>query len=135
MRAAVVTSQRFSSRLFRRCAAGIAVGGSCSRIMQTRNNRSHDLHPGHTGDGRDHVMQLKIHVPQCFLHVLDVSSRILHQAFSMPQINPESGPVLSRMDTASKHAIGVQLLKRGCQDNCVTFFTPVPALRTGSRTD
>jgi hypothetical protein len=70
--------------------------------MLTRYNGAHHLHPAHPGDVRDDVMQLHIHLHQGFLHMLDVRGRIFYQAFSLPQVSPQSRPLLSRLETAAQ---------------------------------
>lgn len=69
------------------------------------------------------MMQLKVHLHERFLHVLDVRRRILQQALALPKVRPERRPRLGRVKAASQEAILVQLLEPlGIVDICLTAW-------------
>ncbi|WP_157949141.1 hypothetical protein [Neorhizobium huautlense] len=56
-------------------------------------------------------MNLQIHLHQGVLHVLDMSSRILHQPFSLAQISTQSRNLGTGTRASAQQAIGMQLVK------------------------
>lgn len=58
-----------------------AVGGQHLRVALTAQNGSQDLHSGHTGDD---VVQLKVHLHESFLNVLNVGGCIFDEHLRLP---------------------------------------------------
>jgi len=81
----IITNQRFGDHLLARFDALVAESGEPACIAFTRQNGVPDRQSSQTGDVADYVMQLQIHLVQCFLHVVDVGRGHLHEAFPMPQ--------------------------------------------------
>jgi hypothetical protein len=54
-------------------------------IPFTLQNRIDDRQAGQAGNIADDVMNLQVHLVQCFLHVLDVTTRHLNQVLAVTQ--------------------------------------------------
>jgi hypothetical protein len=61
------------------------------RVSFARHDGTNDPHTGRTGDVRDEVMQLKVHLHKGLLHVLDVCCCAVDQTLALPHIGPQGG--------------------------------------------
>src|ERR1700749_1463240 len=64
---AVVPNQGLADRLRRRMAPDVPIGSQSVRITLAPHNGADDAHAGCAGDIRDHMMDLQIHLSECFL--------------------------------------------------------------------
>jgi len=73
-----------------RCAtADIAMRCEHIQIAFTCNDGTDDPHARDASDVRNNVMQLKVHLHQRLLHVLDMGCRILDEPLSLAQVRPQ----------------------------------------------
>jgi hypothetical protein len=94
MLGAIIASERRTHGVHRGFTAHIAIGGQCRRVVLAGDDGPHDLHSGHPSDICHHMMQLQVHLHECFLHVLDVRRRLLQQALALTEVRAERRPCL-----------------------------------------
>ncbi len=83
----VVTDQCGFDRIHRGFTADIPESGENFRITLASNDGTDDPHARRAGDVGDDMVQLKVRLHQCLLHVLDVSGCILGEPFPLPNGN------------------------------------------------
>jgi hypothetical protein len=71
--------------------AGITVRRQHRRVPLAGDEGADDGHAGHPGDVRDDMVELKIHLRQRLLHVLDMRGGIVEQPITLPQVGPQRG--------------------------------------------
>ena len=64
----------------------------------------------HPGDVADHVMDLHIHLRQCFVHVLDVLAGHLHQIPAVPHQRPHRAYISVRSKCGAQQSYRMQKL-------------------------
>jgi hypothetical protein len=55
------------------------------------------------------MVNLKVHLHQCFLHVLNMGSGIFYQPLSLPHVGAQGGDLGLWSETAPQQAVGMQL--------------------------
>lgn len=90
-------------------AANITERRQHLRITLSGDDGTDDPHAGRTGDVRDDMMQLQVHLHQGLVHVLNMGGRIFDQTFLLAQIGAQGGDLGLRPETAPQKAIGMQL--------------------------
>ena len=81
----VVAHQRLRDHFLARLDPRAAQLGQNLRIVFPGQNRIHDGQSSLPHNVADNVVQLKIHLIQCFLHMVDVRGGHLHQALPVPE--------------------------------------------------
>src|SRR5437870_9280951 len=61
-------------------APDVPIGSQSVRITLARHYGADDAHAGCAGDIRDHMMDLQIHLSECFLHMLDVGGCVVQRS-------------------------------------------------------
>ena len=85
----VVADQGLADRLVGGLAALVAQGRKHARVALAGHDGADDAHAGGAGDVRHDVVQLKVHLHERLLHVLDVRGRIVQQPLALAQVVPQ----------------------------------------------
>jgi hypothetical protein len=88
----------------------VPIGSQSVRITLARHYGADDAHAGCAGDIRDHMMDLQIHLSECFLHMLDVGGCVVQQSLTLAQIGAQRSDSTLRPEAASQQAELVQTL-------------------------
>jgi hypothetical protein len=107
----VVSHQRFHDGLLRGSDAPVSEISQLLRITLTRQNGVEDGQTGGPGDVADHVMNLKVHLVQRLLHVLQMNRGHLDQAVAMTPQTAEGTDLLIGAKRASEEPHRVQVLQ------------------------
>src|SRR5580704_6168021 len=89
MLGAVVSCQCFSNRLFGGSAANIAVRRELFWSTNASDNRSNNAKARCSGDVRDDMVKLHVHLYESLLHVLDMGGGAFNQPLSKAQVGPQ----------------------------------------------
>src|SRR5438034_7763110 len=79
----------------------VPIGSQSVRITLARHYGADDAHAGCAGDIRDHMMDLQIHLSECFLHMLDVGGCVVQQSLTLAQIGAQRSDSTLRPEAAS----------------------------------
>src|SRR5882762_1221513 len=76
-----------------RLSTGVATVMAYQRlgVALAGKDRANDAQAGRTGDIGDDVVELKIHLGQCLLHMLDVRGRVLQQTLALTHVGSQFG--------------------------------------------
>ena len=106
----VVTVEGFGDVGFGFTAAGVTEFSQLVGVTFTSDDGADDLEAGLTGDVRDDVGQLNVHLMQGFLHVLGMLASTSEEGGALAGVGPHSANVGFRMKGALQQSIGMQLL-------------------------
>lgn len=88
---AVAPGKRLRDRLSTGVATVMAQARQRLRVALSGKDRANDAQASRTGDIGDDVVELKIHLGQRLLHMLDVRGRVLQQTFALTHIGSQFG--------------------------------------------
>ena len=77
----------------------------------TTKNGLDDSHARHTGNVRNHVVELQVHLGKRLLHTLNVGSGAPHQHSPLTHIGAKRTNLFNRPESAAKQSVGMQLLR------------------------
>src|SRR6266852_2211255 len=108
---AVVPGERLTDGLRRSRTANVAVlrqllWGTCPG-----DDRADDPHASHSGDVRNDVVELHVHLHERLLHVLHVRGRVLDDPLAVTQVCAESHHLVARAETSAQQAVLMELLQ------------------------
>src|SRR3954468_16663477 len=89
MLGAVAAGERLCDRLGTGVATVMAQGCQRFRVALASKDRADDAQTGRAGDVSDDVVELKIHLRQGLLHMLDVRGRVLQQTLALTHVGSQ----------------------------------------------
>jgi hypothetical protein len=98
----VIADQGLPDGVHRGMTARVTMSCQHRRIPLTGDEGADDGHAGHPGDIRDNVMELKIHLHQRLLPVLDMRGGRVKQPFALPQVGTQRGDLALRPEAAAQ---------------------------------
>jgi hypothetical protein len=107
----VIPLQRFGNGVLAGFNAIITVGGSSVWSAFPSHQRAENAQASHSGTITDNVVQMKIHLIQRLLHVLNVCDGPLDQIVAMAEETAELADGLRRSKRRRQQPIRVQLLQ------------------------
>src|SRR5450756_425125 len=109
--AAVVPRQCFANRLSRGATANIAVRGQLLGSMSASDDCSNNAQARCSGDVRNDMVKLHVHLHESLLHMLYMGGRVFDHPFSMTQICPQLSDGGAGAKASAKKSVLVKLLQ------------------------